>query len=260
MTIPTRPAVPGVTRPSAAERARSVACRTTAVACAAGIPGSRVLAHTTTPDGGVLLVVPTDGELARAVATAPDGDLPALVMVTDHAPVSLRDPVRAQLWLSGWLTPVDDADRQDQVLAFAEAMPAAALLDVGRTATLLRLDLAEVVLGEGGATVEVDPDDYLAAAPDPLVAVEAAALQHLEQAHPDQLAVLRSRIPASWTGPDAVVRPLGLDRWGLRLRIEKPAGHQDVRVPFLRPVTSEAELGPAVQTLICAARRCCSQT
>ncbi len=253
MTSTTPPAV----RPTAAERARTVACRPSAAVCAAGVSGTRVLAHATTGAGQVFLVVPADGELATAVGAAPEGDLPALLMVTDHAPVALRDPVRAQLWLSGWLTPVRAEDQRAVALAFAEAVPAGALLDVGTTAALLRLDLAEVVLGEGGDTVEVDPDAYAAAGPDPLVAVEAAALQHLDADHPAELDLLRSRIPGGWVGAGDVVRPLGLDRAGFRLRVESARGHRDVRVPFDVPVTTEAELGPAVHRLMCAARRCC---
>lgn len=253
MTSTTPPAV----RPTAAERARSVACRPSAAVCAAGVSGSRVLAHATTRAGQVFLVVAEDGELAAAVRTAPEGDLPALLMVTDHAPVPLRDQVRAQLWLSGWLTPVRAEDQREVALAFADVQPAGALLDVGTTAVLLRLDLAEVVLGEGGTTVELTPEDYADAEPDPLVGVETAALQHLDADHPEELALLRSRIPGVWVTDTDVVRPLGLDRSGFRLRIESARGHRDVRIPFDAPVSSEADLGPAVHRLMCAARRCC---
>ncbi|MPQ99616.1 DUF2470 domain-containing protein [Modestobacter sp. I12A-02628] len=252
----TRSVVPPAVRPTAAERARTVSRRPSAAVCAAGISGSRVLAHTTTADGRVLLVVPTDGELAQAVLGSADGDLAALLMVTDHAPVTLRDPVRAQLWLSGWLAPLHPATQQEALLAFADAYPAGALLDVGRTATLLRLDLAEVVLGEDGHTAEITPEEFAAAVPDPLVAVEAGCLQHLDADHPDQLALFRSRIPGDWLTDGDVVRPLGLDRWGLRLRIERPRGHTDVRLPFPAPVADVQELKPAMARLLCAARRC----
>lgn len=259
MTSTTPPAVrpEALGRPTPAERARTVACRPSAAVCAAGVSGSRVLAHATTLTGQVLLVVPTDGELAAAVAAADEGDLPALVMVTDHAPVPLRDQVRAQLWLSGWLTPVRDEDLRAATLDFADVLPAGSLLDVGVTATLLRLDLAEVVLGEGGGTAEIEPEDYVAASPDPLVAVETSALQHLDDDHPEELALLRTRIPAEWVRDGDVVRPLGLDRAGFRLRIESERGHRDVRVPFDVPVTTAEDLGPAVHRLLCAARRCC---
>src|SRR4051795_3635372 len=151
MTRSIRPAASGpAARPTSAERARTVAGRPAAAVCAAGIDGSRVLGHATTADGQVLLVVPTDGEVCTAVRHSADGDLAALVMVTDHAPVRLRDPVRAQVWLSGWLTPVWAGEERAAALAFAEVTPVTDLLDVGRGATLLRMDLAEIALGEGG--------------------------------------------------------------------------------------------------------------
>jgi hypothetical protein len=263
MTRSTRPGVPGPSpdalRPTVAERARTVAGRPGVAVCAAGIDGSRVLGHATTADGQVLVVVPTDGEVCTAVRSSADGDLAALLMVTDHAPVPLREPVRAQAWLSGWLTPVRGADERAAVLAFAEVAPVGALLDVGSGATLLWLDLAEVVLGECGTVTEVTPEAYRAAAPDPLAQVEALALQHLDDAHPEELAVLRSRVPVSWLADGDVVRPLGLDRCGFRLRIERRAGHRDVRVPFAEPVTTPDELGPAVQTLMSAPGRACPE-
>jgi hypothetical protein len=260
----TRPAVPGPSsdalRPTVAERARTVAARPAAAVCAAGIDGSRVLGHATTADGQVLLVVPTDGEVCTAVRSSADGDLAALLMVTDHAPVPLREPVRAQAWLSGWLTPVRGDDERAAALAFAEVAPVGVLLDVGHGATLLRLDLAEVVLGECGTVTEVTPEDYLAAAPDPLAEVEAHALQHLDDARSEELALLRARVPGAWLADGDVVRPLGLDRYGFRLRIEQQrSGHRDVRVPFAEPVTTADELGPAVHRLMCGTRRACPE-
>ncbi|MGY2084838.1 DUF2470 domain-containing protein [Blastococcus sp. SYSU DS0539] len=248
-----RPATGGL-RPAAAERARTVATRAAATVCARGVEGGRVLAHTVTGAGQVLLVVPADGDLLSAVRAAPDQDLSALVMVSDHAPVPLRRPVRAQLWLSGWATPVRPADRRAAVLAFAESRPAPALLDVGRTAELLRLDLAEVVLGEGREGIDVSPQEFAAAVPDPLAGIESDHLRHLAGHHADVLDLLAGRLPAGFVGPGDVVRPLGLDRFGFRLRIEGPYGDTDVRVPFPRPLTCAGQLGPAVAQVLCAAR------
>jgi hypothetical protein len=263
MTRSTRPTVPGpvpdALRPTVAERARTVAARPAAAVCAAGIDGSRVLGHATTADGQVLVVVPTDGDVCTAVRHSADGDLAALLMVTDHAPVPLREPVRAQAWLSGWLTPVRPEHQRAAALAFADVAPVGALLDVGQGTTLLRMDLAEVVLGECGEVTEVTPEDFLAAAPDPLVEIEAHALQHLDDAHPEELALLRSRVPGRYLEDGDVVRPLGLDRCGFRLRIEQRAGHRDVRVPFAAPVASADDLGEAVHQLMCAARRACPE-
>ncbi|RBY90179.1 DUF2470 domain-containing protein [Blastococcus sp. TBT05-19] len=241
-------------RPGAAERARTVATRAAATVCARGVEGSRLLAHTVTAAGQVLLVVPRDGELATAVREAPDQDLSALVLISDHAPVPVRRPVRAQLWLSGWVTPVRPGAERSAVLAFAETRPEGALLDVGGTASLLRLDLAEVVLGEGGVSVDVGPADFLAARPDPLAGIEADHLRHLARDHADVLDLLAGRLPAGLVGATDVVRPLGLDRFGFRLRVERPLGHTDVRVPFARPLTCAAQLGAAVGQVLCAGR------
>ena len=240
--------------PGPAERARTVASRAGASVCAAGIGGTRVLAHATTATGQTFLVVPRDGDLLTAVIAAPGADLSALVMVTDHAPVPLRRPVRAQLWLSGWVTPVRPRDERAAVLAFSEVRPDAVLLDVGRTATLLRLDLAEVVLGEGGPGLDVSPTAFLAARPDPLAAVEADHLRHLDRDHREFLALLGGLLPPALVGEDDVLRPLGVDRFGFRLRVERPRGHQDLRVPFARPLGCAGELGAAVRQLGCSAR------
>ncbi|ADB75292.1 DUF2470 domain-containing protein [Geodermatophilus obscurus] len=238
----TGPAAPTL-RADAAERARTVAGRSPAALCVRGLGVGRPLAHATTTTGTTYVLVPTGGEVDAALAGR-----------DDLTAVLLRDPLRAQLWLSGWLTPVHPAARRAAVLAFAGTRPVAPLLDVGRGITLLRLDLAEVVLREGERCTEVGPQGYAAARPDPLAAVEARVLQHLDREHPQVLDLLRSRIPAGDLGPRDVVRPLGLDRFGFRLRIERPAGRCDLRVPFPRPLTCPGQLQAATRQLICSAR------
>jgi hypothetical protein len=249
--VTTSPAAPAL-RADAAERARTVAGRSSAALCVRGLDAGRPLAHTTTATGTTYVLVPTDGEVDAALAGR--DDLTAVLMVSDRAPVPLRDPLRAQLWLSGWLTPVHPAARRGAALAFAETRPVGSLLDVGAGATLLRLDVAEVVLREGPRCTEVGPQAYAEARPDPLADVEARMLQHLDRDHPEVIDLLRSRIPAGDLGPRDIVRPLGLDRFGFRLRIERPAGRRDLRVPFLRPLTCPGQLQAATRQLIRAAR------
>jgi hypothetical protein len=241
-------------QPDPAERARTVVARGVATVCAPGLQSSRVLAHALTAAGQTLLVVPRDGEVAAAGRRAPGSDLSALVMVSDRAPVPLRHPVRAQLWLSGWLTPVRPNDERAALLAFADVRAEEVLLDVGRSAALLRLDLAEVVLGGRRRGIDVSPAELLAARPDPLAAVEADLLRHLDRDHAEFLALLGRSVPAGMVGPDDVLRPLGIDRFGVRLRIERPRGFQDLRLPFARPLTCPGELGAAIRRLTCVAR------
>jgi len=46
------------------------------------------------------------------------------------------------------------------------------------------------------------------------------------------------------------VRPLGLDRYGVRLRIESADGDHDVRLPFTRPVDDVTALSQAIRVLM----------
>ncbi len=249
---PTSAPGPAALAPAAvpAERARTVAARAAAALCVAGREPARPLAHATTASGQVLLLVSASGEAAATVEASPDRDVSALLMVSDRAPVPLRDPVRGQVWLSGWLTPVPERDLRAAALQFAEVRPAGDLLDVGASTTLLRLDLAEVVLREGERCTEVGPADFAAARPDPLLAVETRMLTHVDRCHPEVLQGIAGLLPAGTVGPEDVVRPLGLDRLGYRLRVERPGGHTDVRVPFPRPLTCAGQLHAATQRLL----------
>ena len=46
------------------------------------------------------------------------------------------------------------------------------------------------------------------------------------------------------------VRPLGIDRYGMRFRVERADGDHDVRLPFQHPVTDMAGLGRAIRVLM----------
>ena len=232
----------------AAERARTVATRPIASVQALGLGTSRLLAAATLDDGRVLVVVPRSGGLATAVREAPDGDLAAKITVTSRSTRPLRNPLRARLELAGWLVPVPAEDEADLVLAFAAVRPDDVLLDVGLTATLLRLDVAEVLLHEGGGCTEIAPEDYAAARPDPLGAAE----DDLVGEHAGLLAELCARVQA-WAGDDAV-HLLGLDRHGVLFRVEPRTGCYDLRTPFPAPLTSTGELSGAIRTLLACVR------
>ncbi|WP_100500444.1 DUF2470 domain-containing protein [Geodermatophilus chilensis] len=245
---PTPPPVQPGCRSAAAERARTVATRPAASVQALGLGTSRLLAAATLEDGRVLVVVPRSGGLATAVREAPDGDLAAKVTVTSRSARPLRNPLRARLELAGWLTPVPAEDEAELALAFAVVRPDPVLLDVGLTATLLRLDVAEVLLHEGGGWTEVTPEEYAAARPDPLGAAE----DDLVAEHAGPLAALCARVQA-WAGDDRV-HLLGLDRHGVLFRVEPRTGCYDLRTPFPAPLTSTGELSAAVRTLLTCVR------
>jgi hypothetical protein len=249
--VPGRPALPPAPTDrtaDAAERARTVATRPAASVQALGLGTSRLLGAATLEDGLVLVVVPRSGGLATAVREAPEGDLAAKVTVTSRSSEPLRNPLRARLELAGWLTPVPAAEEAELVLAFATVRPDDVLLDVGLSATLLCLDVAEVLLTEGDGWTEIAPEEYAAARPDPLGAAE----DDLIAEHAGPLAELRARVQ-TWAGDDPV-HLLGLDRYGVLFRVEPRTGCYDLRTPFPAPLTSTGELPAAVHTLLACTR------
>ncbi|RBY92366.1 DUF2470 domain-containing protein [Blastococcus sp. TBT05-19] len=232
-------------QPPAAERARTVALRPTAALHVAGTGSCPVLAATTTADGDVLLVVPGSGGVVEALRTSPLGDVPARLSVTDRSSLPLRHPVRALVRLSGWLTPVPAGEVADLVLDFAETSPSEALFEVGLGAVLLRMDLAEVELEESGTCADVDPDDFRAAAPDPVSRAEA----ELMAAQGEPLGRLCARVQ-NWAGRRDDVRLLGLDRFGIRFRVQGRHGCYDLRVPFAAPLTGPGGFAAALDDLL----------
>ena len=54
-----------------------------------------------------------------------------------------------------------------------------------------------------------------------------------------------TRLPARLRRGD--VRPLGVDRYGVRLRVESADGDRDVRLPFRQPVDDVTGLGQAIR-------------
>ncbi len=130
----------------------------------------------------------------------------------------------------------------------AEILPHPELLDVGHRSELLCLTLDSVVAADTTGAEAVDVTDVLDAAPDPFAALETEWLQHLEQDHADIVRQIARRIPPAHRG--GRIRPLGLDRYGLRLRVESEGDDHDVRIPFHEPVDDPAALGRALRLLV----------
>jgi len=112
--------------------------------------------------------------------------------------------VRGLVQLSGWVTPVPEDDVARLVLDFADTCPCDSLFDVGLSATLVRLDLAEVLLEEAGISTDVEPEDFLGARPDGVSAVETE-LMAAERGPLDRL----TRRVQQWAGRHDEVRLVG---------------------------------------------------
>lgn len=176
--------------------------------------------------------------------------LPATTMVelVDLAPVHLREPVRGLLWITGRLAAVDPGTARGIALEIAELRPDPRLLDLGHGTTMLRLEPLSMVVADADGTHPVTPAEFAAADADPFCHQEAGWLRHLDLSHVDVLHTLRRRLPERLRGGH--VRPLGLDRYGLRLRVEAAEGDHDVRLAFERPIGTLDELSSELRRMV----------
>lgn len=233
-----RPPSPGV-----AERARSLVTRGgRAALVGTGEPEPVTpLMHHSWPDGTTDLLLPDDDRLREQARDTPSG-VPVMLELTGSTPVPLPEPVRELLWLMGRLHEPDPATGRDRALLLAEVAPHPNLLDAGRGATLLRLRPSSLVYSDAEGCAPVSPSDVASAAPDPFCRVEQAWLEHLDQAHPEMMCALRRHLPHPLRSLDGRIRPIGVDRCGLRLRVPAPGGTQDVRLAFSAEARTPAEL------------------
>jgi Protein of unknown function (DUF2470) len=243
--------------PTTAERIRSTCVRAGGALLA--VDGAEPL---TTPlhhlfgDGSFGVTVPVGGAVAAHLA---DGGAQAVLELADYAPLPLREPVRSLVWIRGRLhqVPLPTVGGILDRIAAEDANPA--LLQVQTPGSgpvaqddtrylLARLEIESVVVTDSTGAEAVDVRTLLAARPDPFCAFESCWIRHLDTAHRDVVARLAARLPARLRRGD--VRPLGVDRYGVRLRVESADGDRDVRLPFRQPVDDVTGLGQAIRVLM----------
>ena len=231
--------------PTTAERVRSACVRAAAAILAVDSVGPAAApVHHLMADGSFALTVPSDS----AMAGAGTAGVAAVLELTDYAPLPLREPVRSLVWVRGRLHSVAPHALRELLDVIAATRPDPALLDVGAGQTLLLLGADSVVVADAAGAEPVGLTDLLAAAPDPFCEMESAWLRHLDSDHPEVMARLAGKLPARLRRGQ--VRPLGLDRYGMRLRVEGADGGHDVRLPFAAPVHGVGSLGRAIRTLM----------
>ncbi|MFF0541515.1 DUF2470 domain-containing protein [Nocardia thailandica] len=236
--------------PTAAERVRNACANAeTAVLALPGVDPVPTTLHHLRACGDAVVAVPTTALAAALAATA--NETPAVVEITDHAPLPVREPVRALVWLRGWVRQVPPGAQRALAGEIAKEFPHPSLLDVGHTTTLLRVLVNSAVLADATGAESVDHTALRAARKDPFCEMEAAWLQHLSEDHADVVEALTRHVPAELRSYP--VHPLALDRFGLTLRVEGTDGDHDVRLPFLSPATDVESLSYAVQ-LLCRSR------
>jgi hypothetical protein len=246
--------------PTTAERIRSTCVRAggALLAVESAEPLTTPLHHLLA-DGSFAVGVPIGGLVAEQVLDCGAAGAPAVLELADYAPLPLREPVRSLVWIRGRLHQVSPCAVSGLLDLIAAEHPHPALLQVrtpgsgpvadGDTQYLLaRLEIESVVVTDATGAEAVDAAALLAARPDPFSALESCWIKHLDTVHRDVVARLAARLPARLRRGD--VRPLGIDRYGMRLRVESAEGDRDVRLPFRKPVDDIVGLGQAIRVLM----------
>lgn len=236
--------------PTDAERARSVVARGVAAALVGtGSPIAHPRAHHVYADGSAVLLLADDEPVLERLRE--DGARPVMLELADHAPVALREPVRALLWITGSLAAISAERARRIVVGLAEDHPQPAFLELGHGASLVRLAPGSAVLSDAEGSAALAPVDLAAARPDPFCHYERPWLSHLEQAHPEAFTALGRHLPAPLRDArDVRIRPLGVDRCGLRLRVEVGDRDNDVRLGWSHSISTTDELRLQLQRLL----------
>ncbi|MHC1561905.1 DUF2470 domain-containing protein [Actinomycetospora sp. C-140] len=244
--------------PPPAERARTLAGRARhAAVIGSSDPDGELRAaptlHHVPSTGAATLQFPEDHPLVLHVRERGEALLPVMLELADVAPVTVRRPVRGLLWISGRLRVLPLRVARRAALRIAAEHPDERLLDVGHGETLLRLEPAMVVLSDAEGTEALAPTAMAAAPPDPVATTGDAWLAHLAAAHAGTLSALVPQLPPHLRRGGHRLAPLGVDRLGLRLRVEGDdpgRSDHDVRLPFAAPLSCPGQLGAAVRALI----------
>lgn len=235
--------------PTTAERVRSACvCAGGALLAADGVPAAGTPVHHLLPDGSFALTVPSHSAVAAAAGAADANGVSGVLELADYAPLPLREPVRSLVWVRGRVYGVPPTAVRALLDLIAADHPNPALLGVGTEHDLVLLGVDSIVVADAGGAESVGVGDLLAARPDPFCELESAWLRHLDSDHPEVVARLAGKLPATLRRGE--VRPLGLDRYGVRLRVEGVDGDHDVRLPFVAPVHDITGLGRAIRLLM----------
>jgi hypothetical protein len=237
--------------PPLAERARTLTARsdTTAVLLAAGPGRAEPALHYVHHDGSTVLLLAASHSLVTLLEPTPHREVSAMIELTDTAPIELRQPVRGLLWITGWLRLLCPRQARRVALKMVEHRCDERLLDLDCAAKLLWLHPEFALFSDTEGIGWLSPADLVAAASDPLCHLEQAWHRHLDQDRPDVLHALGRHVFPIPHGEPARVRPLGVDRLGVRLRIENGEQARDFRLPFQRPVTTPVQLAIEVHRL-----------
>lgn len=229
--------------PTPAERVRTVLARGgTAQVAADGVPNAPCRVRGLIPDGAITLTAGSGSSLAtlRPGATA-------VLELLDRSP-GVCESVRGLVWIRGRIRPVAAAAMGPLLDDIAATNPDPGLLDVGHGDLLVLLTIESVVFADAAGAEDVAVDAVRKASPDPFSTTESAWVTHLHRHHPELVERLRLRLPRRMRR--GRLRLLGLDRYGLQVRVEGPEGGWDSRIPFFRTADDESALCRALMAVM----------
>ena len=239
------------TRPSAAEEARTIATSTNtgtlATLTSAGDPWASFVTYGLL-GGAPVLCVSNLAEHGRNLAGDPRASIAIVAAATDSDPLA-----NSRITLAGIVErPAGDelsAARQ----AHLDAVPAAKYyVDYSDfTLWVLRVDRVRWVGGYGRMD-SASGADYAAAQPDPILAIAAGAIAHLNADHAEALVAMAKNLGGY---PDATAATCtGADRYGLDLKVITPRGLAYPRISYAERIDDYDQLRPATVELTRRAR------
>jgi hypothetical protein len=176
-------------------------------------------------------------------------------MVLDIAdvPPTAGSPSLGRVWVSGWAKRLDGSSARAAALDYAAVDASGDLLDVGDGQVLHRMEVAEVRFERHRTLIDVDPDEYAEATPDPLRHVEFDLIADLSDHHVAEMAAYVRRRLGPAAQPADEPRVVRLDRYGFVVRLDDRLA----RMAFPRPVTDRHDLAHLLHPVLCHR---CSQT
>lgn len=239
------------TRPAAAEEARTIAASTNtgtlATLTTTGDPWASFVTYGLL-GGAPVLCVSNLAEHGRNLAGDPRASIAIVAAATDSDPLA-----NSRITLAGVVERPDGNELAAARKAHLDGVPAAKYyVDYGDF-TLWVLRVARVRwVGGYGRMDSATGADYAAAEPDPVQAVAAGAIAHLNADHAEAL-VAMARTLAGYSDT-AAATCTGVDRYGLDLKVTTGRGVAYPRIGYAEPLSSPDELRSATVELTRRAR------
>jgi hypothetical protein len=235
-------------QPSPAEVARTLAAgHLPAVAYVACRPGPFPVRHVTDDHGRLLLLSPAEGALTTALRPQDGADDTAMVLDIADVPPTAGSPSLGRVWVSGWAERLSGASEREAALDYAAVDASGDLLDVGDGQVLHRMEVAEVRYERHSTLIDVDPDEYAEATPDPLRQVEFDLIADLSDHHLEEMAAYVRRHLGPAAQPAGEPKVVRLDRYGFVVRLDERLA----RMAFPRPVTDRHDLAHVLHPVLC---------